>query len=627
MTPLLLLTLVVGARAPAAAAPPAAASSGEEGGDCRGYPGCALPGCAEQVTCSYQCGGRCPSQLGFIAMPCTSNATCDHPAYTCFGTIPTCNLTARTCTVGATAAHLGSEECCASADGRTCDAPPPPVHVGLERQLFVDDKVIGSLSKSLQVLNSPTKVSKPVLDPYPRAVPGTDMLGIFEGTVHYNEAQQQFELWYMPCTQSWHHCWLAYATSTDGRSWARPMLNIISFNGSTANNLVFDSPQGEIMPAIVVDPPARAGPDGADKYKLLHRILSPQGFDGGCLAVSFSADGKHWRRATNASGMTIDCVIHTADTCSQVIWSEARQKYLATTRDDSSSATRSALISESSDFLSWTPVGHLASDALDLPWQRELYDMPFMEVPDSGGLLIGCLNIYHIISAWEGTSCPPSPRAPWFDRLSYQLTSTRLANASVWSRAANRQVFLPNGHNPTDPDYGILWMYSSPLQINDTIYFFYSGFEGTHWAVARNQYQGGVVMAATLRRDGWVSVDAATPGAELLTRFFRLDQNATRLLINANTVADEALSQFGNGSIAMEVQDQTGKAVNGFTLGSCLPMSGTDAIEWEVRWLQSGTKAGARKRKGGWAALRGEMIRLRFVMGRAKLYAFQFRAG
>ena len=32
------------------------------------------------------------------------------------------------------------------------------------------------------------------------------------------------------------------------------------------------------------------------------------------------------------------------------------------------------------------------------------------------------------------------------------------------------------------------------------MYFFYSGFEGTHWAVERGEYQGGVTMGASLRR-------------------------------------------------------------------------------------------------------------------------------
>jgi hypothetical protein len=51
--------------------------------------------------------------------------------------------------------------------------------------------------------------------------------------------------------------------------------------------------------------------------------------------------------------------------------------------------------------------------------------MPMMEVPETNGLLVGCLNIYYIINSWEGPNCPPSPRPEWYDRLSYQLATSR----------------------------------------------------------------------------------------------------------------------------------------------------------------------------------------------------------
>ena len=125
-----------------------------------------------------------------------------------------------------------------------------------------------------------------------------------------------------------------------------------------------------------------------------------------------------------------------ADTTTQVVWSEPRQRYLATSRIDSTSATitRTVLISESEDFISWQRLGTLGADRFDPVYAREFYDLPFFEVPHSGGLLVGCLNIYHIIDSWEGPNCPPSPRPSWFDRLSYQLVSSR-NGSQQWKRA------------------------------------------------------------------------------------------------------------------------------------------------------------------------------------------------
>lgn len=51
----------------------------------------------------------------------------------------------------------------------------------------------------------------------------------------------------------------------------------------------------------------------------------------------------------------------------------------------------------------------------------------------------------------------------------------------------------------------------------------------------------------------------------------------------------------------------------------CKAMVGEDSLAFEVRWGASP----AEEVEG----LRGQTVRLRFVMGRAKLYSFQYQAG
>ena len=104
------------------------------------------------------------------------------------------------------------------------------VTVGTDRQLFVDDFVLdtaGGATSShewsrtrggvLQVLNQPEKLNdgKAVLQYQRQRVDSSD-LAVYEGCVHYDEVQQRFQLWYMPCAYSWKPCYLAYATSADG---------------------------------------------------------------------------------------------------------------------------------------------------------------------------------------------------------------------------------------------------------------------------------------------------------------------------------------------------------------------------------------------------------------------------
>jgi hypothetical protein len=175
------------------------------------------------------------------------------------------------------------------------------------------------------------------------------------------------------------------------------------------------------------------------------------------------------------------------------------------------------------------------------------------------------------------------------------------------------------------------------VEVNESVYFFYSGFEGTHWAVERGEYQGGVTMGASLRRDGFVSLDSAEPGAEMLTRYFLVDHRATRLVINADTLPDPQLAALGNGSIAVEVQGEDGTPLPGFTLAESIPMSAVDDLAFEMAWGGGDTSA-ARPLSAGAAAaaaavgrsalsqLRGATVRLRFVMARSKLFSFQLRA-
>ena len=80
----------------------------------------------------------------------------------------------------------------------------------------------------------------------------------------------------------------------------------------------------------------------------------------------------------------------------------------------------------------------------------------------------------------------------------------------------------------------------------------------------------------------------------------------TRLLINYSTSAV--------GSIKVEVQDQAGAAIAGFSLADATEIYG-DEIERAVSW-KHGTDVGR---------LAGEPIRLRFVMKDADQYSMSFR--
>ena len=109
----------------------------------------------------------------------------------------------------------------------------------------------------------------------------------------------------------------------------------------------------------------------------------------------------------------------------------------------------------------------------------------------------------------------------------------------------------------------------------------------------------------TLRLDGFASVYAPLTGGELLTRPLRFD--GARLEINFSTSA--------GGRLRVEIQEETGQPIAGFTLDACHLQYG-DQFDRVVSW-ESGADV---------SELAGRPVRLRFELKDADLYSFRFRA-
>ncbi len=108
----------------------------------------------------------------------------------------------------------------------------------------------------------------------------------------------------------------------------------------------------------------------------------------------------------------------------------------------------------------------------------------------------------------------------------------------------------------------------------------------------------------TMRIDGFVSVNAPLSGGEVLTRPLVFDGN--EMVIN--------FSSSAVGGVQVEIQDESGKPIKGFTLADCPPVFG-DSIERKVNWSDSSNLG----------KLAGQPVRLRFVCKDADLYSFRFR--
>lgn len=191
-----------------------------------------------------------------------------------------------------------------------------------------------------------------------------------------------------------------------------------------------------------------------------------------------------------------------------------------------------------------------------------------------------------------------------------KLTELQLAfsrDGFHFSRPVRDQAFLPAARQAGAWDRGYVQSVGGVCLIHgDELWFYYIGFAGdesnrnTDWTL-NGMYSGACTGLATLRRDGFASLEAAQRPAALLTRPL-VCESRPFLYVNA-AIAPE-------GWLRAEVQDAQGHPLEGYGLDDCLPLQG-DGCQLRLSW------------KGHPELRLGETpFRLRFALKSASLYAF-----
>ena len=153
-------------------------------------------------------------------------------------------------------------------------------------------------------------------------------------------------------------------------------------------------------------------------------------------------------------------------------------------------------------------------------------------------------------------------------------------------------------------DKGALYAGYGLSRQGDELSLYYSGYDVTHGAYVDRGYLGGTITRAIYRLDGFMSIDASyEKGGEFVTPVMVF--GGDRLEINFDGSA--------GGWASVEIQDEDGKSISGFTEKDCDKISG-NSVRKQVTW----------KGKTSVSSLKGKQVKLRFVMRDAKLYAFQF---
>ena len=463
-------------------------------------------------------------------------------------------------------------------------------NIGSRLELFVDDWLIDHRSGLSLKMHPP--VPREVVLEFNRPWEGPLSL-----PANVLEDGGRFKMWYGARSQGGpsgqgRASHTAYAESEDGIHWERPVLDIAEINGSKHNNVVGFDTDDTHLGSVYQDENPQAGPK--ERYK----AWTVRRRENGCHWIRgfISQDGLNWKGLSKDPLITPPasdrwCMF---DGENAAFWDKTQGRYVAylrgwqpvrgNTYSDLRGGVRSIRRTTSLDFRNWSELSFI--DMGDAP-QEHLYKhtcTPYFRAP-------------HIYLMFPWRFVPERKFDPdWsFNGLSETVFMTS-RDGIHWDRRF-MEAFLrpgPDALNWTDRNMmmtrGILQ--TSPTELS--VYY------GEHY-----RHQSCRARRATLRVDGFVSVNASYSGGEFLTR--PLTFSGEELVINYSTSTV--------GSIRVEIQDGNGKPLNGYGLSEASEIFG-DEIERTVVWKQ-------RTRVGD---LAGRPVRLRFVMKDADLYSIRFRA-
>ncbi len=241
----------------------------------------------------------------------------------------------------------------------------------------------------------------------------------------------------------------------------------------------------------------------------------------------------------------------------------------------------------STDFVNWRDRRELLVPDQRDPPGTEFY-VPTITMIDD--LYLCFLHVFHTDPKESGAA------ARQHGTIDIQLATSR--DGVDWERAVDRQVFLPLGAKGSFDD-SMVFFVGPPVEHQGKLLFYYAGYNGEHGSVQRKSAIG----LATLRKDGYASIEPTRQEGELTTKPFRLDGRT--LEINA---------EAGHGAVRIAVLDAAGKPVEGFSLEDCVPITG-DGLSLRAAW----------KHKPDLSSLQGRVVRLKFQLKNARLYAFEVK--
>jgi lysophospholipase L1-like esterase len=472
------------------------------------------------------------------------------------------------------------------------DAPRHVIDVGDRTQLFIDARFIAESNNVTLRMNPPVKAGPVIMPDKPWE---SGEIGFCVSVVQY---EGEYKMWYLVRDKANAFC-QCFARSKDGRTWEKPELGLIEYQGAKNNNIVLT---GAVETTVFLDP--AAPPE--QRFKAVSAMYWPDPQKAG-LYIWTSPDGLHW---TPPSARVFPLL---PDTANQAFYDTRLKKYVANIRV-------------------WDPlrkIGRVEMSNILEPWPFTQLEKPFY-IWGTDKIPVPSREV-PIVFGYDDKDPPPSDhynaaciQYPWADEayfmfpsfyrhfpeppagkwgndgyLDIQMAVSR--DGVNWTRPS-REPYVPMGLDGS-LDSSQLSMAVGVVRNGDALYQYYGGYKSTHGQP--NVEGGGSIHRLEQRPDGFMSAEAPIEGGTLTTPAITF--SGRRLLLNIDG------SATGTGKVAL--LDADGKEIPGFALAECDEF-GANSLSREVTW----------KRSNDLSAWAGKPARLNFVLKAMKLFAFRFAA-
>jgi len=412
-------------------------------------------------------------------------------------------------------------------------------------------------------------------------------------TVLWNEPLQKFQMWYM----AYRLAGTGYAESKDGIHWTKPNVGV-GVTDEEKGNIVVRAQAFTCM----IDPTVPWG--HPEKFK----AAMDSNLDRECrTSIGYSADGIHWSWYNDGKPVTD----RAADGYNHIYWDPIKKEYRLMVRTDLGARggkkeirTVRIMRHKTGDLMNDPEAWETMIDEIrveDPKGEINAFGVPRLQMHGMTswvyeGIYFATLDVYTmdrggLFEGWDYQTRHDE------DYFVYYIGTSRDGINFDKSWIYKRKPLVDRGPAGSFDKGGI----RGPSQIithNDEHLIYYGSVNERHYASGRDCK----IALAKLRLDGFVSLSAKDQWGYVTTKPFKLQGDRLEVNIDAE-----------GGEFRVEVLDEKGNPIEGYAAEQAKLYKDIDQLRLSPKW------------KGG-KGLKGKVVRLKFHLRNAKLYAFQIKS-